>query len=324
MLLASCSSDSSPSPEREGQQPITLSASGEEVSRVTGPLSADYAMYIVGLLHHDGHTSAYIDDRPFTLGSDNLWTSTFYWPLSGTMDFCGYALLHPSEHKPSVAYFTDAEGQVGSLTLDFGTTLDGTDDPLCSNRVVGVECPYNSSVALNFSHALSRLTFNISAADDETKQRLKIKSCTIYDIGLSGDVAVTYAADHAPVFSWTSAGEDDCSIDATSTFVEENPLSFSLNILPQQAATSFTITYTIDNGNAVDTPSYLTPELTYTSAFPAITWQAGMEYVYNLSCSLTEFTFTAYVAYWKIEIDLLTSLKDWIDGGEILEQPGVE
>ncbi len=304
------------------------SASRGASARAIEDMPTTYAMW-VNALYHDGekHNFYFSSQEEKEFSYNGLWSGRdqdYYYPYSGTMDFVAYALSDRDLHPQAVYSSEDDKSAFTGIALDFGTTLDGTADVLCSERISGVECPYVTALPMNFVHALARLTFNLESKDQETIDRLHIQSLTVHDANISGKLQVTYTNANRPVCSWTPRLTSDLAISDLPPFTEENPVSCSLNIVPQSQATSFTLTYTIDNGNGTDSPFYTTPTLTYTASFPTIAWEQGKEYTYNIACTLNEFIIEeASVAYWKIEIDALASLKDWEDGGSITETPGM-
>lgn len=330
MMLAACSNESDV--YTGTQQEIGVSGLSQKSTRavVSGTKLVDGSelpMWIhANYKDANSNYSNYIDNAEFIYEGNDLWKGKkpYYYPIDGTtndaMDFMAYSLSKNASKEPSNpptavwspdANFNNFTGETTTKDLLNLTnlSLDGETDVMYSDPCIDNSCPAANAPTLTFHHALAWLYFNFTQGT--ISNVIKVKSIMVNDVSISGDVTVNYNynSTHTPPYEtsvgWTNLSTADAcqAFKSASTDGDELNNTTQLNgslLVPVQSRTSFTITYTLNNGGTVS------PDLTYT--YPAAAnekWEAGKKYIYVITITLTEIKVKAVVTgYENSNIDV--------------------
>ena len=237
--------------------------------------------------HADGTISDMMDNEHVTWNG-NSWgyTNTQYWPDNGSVDFYAYApyiegvkLVNPlGENKVNPTYieFNSSDNPV-DLVLGFQKSIKVPTTPSSASKV-----------KFDFSHALARLAFDITAKQklEENGAVIKVKEVKLY--GVSEDEgaldvkgyldltklnvtmfegwSVVKDKSTRVIYTWTPPDTEDrgdlkltaSQLDHTCTKIETNPNSY-LCVIPQQKGKDKD---NDNDGKWDDDPFYL--QITYT------------------------------------------------------------
>lgn len=315
LSVGSCSSDSAPTDIPSHEVCVYGMEESYSLSRDESftPLSIDYNMWVATVYHNTSGTSHEYFFKS-TSGSIEMEfaynTTTGYWdipgqsyafPLGGSMDFLSYATLN-SAHKPNPTFtpatLSSDSPTISSLTLDFGSTLDGT-DPVLFSDLTTVNCNSASEKAvLNFHHALSKIVFYLRTTDEAASKYCRIYNITLNDVKQSGVLTVTPAIRSTAV--WTKVGTiGNVAIPNEGNISYYNPalvdsdsdsgIQFGSQLyLPSQLGSS-SVTVDITYGISFDGNSPLSQTTrTLSLPLPAGNWLPGFQYTYIFTISLTE------------------------------------
>ena len=332
MMLAACSNESDV--YTGTQQEIGVSGLSQKSTRavVSGILLVDGSelpMWIhANYKDAKSNYSKYIDNAEFIYEGNDLWKgkTPYYYPIDGTtndaMDFMAYSLSKNASKKlsnpPTAVWSTDANFNnfTGVTTKELlkltNLSLDGETDVMYSDPCIGNSCPAASAPTLTFHHALAWLYFNFTQGTIQNV--IKVKSIMVNDVSISGDVTVKYNYNSTPTPSYeTSVGWTNLSTaPARQAFKPastdgDDPNTTQLNgslLVPVQSRKSFTITYTLNNGETVS------PDLTYT--YPAAAtenWEAGKKYIYVITITLTEIKVKAVVTGYEENSNIVVPIQ---------------
>ena len=241
----------------------------------------------------DGVTTGrdYFKDVTFT--GSTTFTGGQYWPISAaTLNFLAVA--------PEVTGVTtdfNATNAASGSTTTVTDNLTNQHDVMYSvtrkNKTAG-SAPENVSMTFHHAYAWLDFTFKKSAGAPE----ITINKITVNDVACDGTLTVTVsnAGSSSAVLStvqdWDGFTPADLEVPApTSPFnLTESDVEYNKGILliPEKSMESFVINYTI----AGQTFDY-----TYTPN-PAVTWQHGKRYVYNISMNPSAITIVPDVEAW--------------------------
>lgn len=241
----------------------------------------------------DGVTTGRDYFKDVTFAGSTAFTGGQYWPISAaTLNFLAVA--------PEV---TDVTTDFNATNAASGSTTTVTDnltnqhDVMYSvarkNKTAG-SAPENVSMTFHHAYAWLDFTFKKSAGAPE----ITINKITVNDVACDGTLTVTVsnAGSSSAVLStvqdWDGFTPADLEVPApTSPFnLTESDVEYNKGILliPEKSMESFVINYTI----AGQTFDY-----TYTPS-PAVTWQHGKRYVYNISMNPSAITIVPDVEAW--------------------------
>ena len=233
----------------------------------------------------------YFKDVTFT--GTSTFTGGQYWPISAaTLNFLAVA------------------PEVTGVTTDFGTTngASSSTTTVTGNETAQHDVMYSvarhsktagsapTNVPMTFHHAYAWLDFTFKKSADAPV--IKINEITVNDVACNGTLTVTV----------TNAGSSSDPLSTTQSWGTPTPTDlnvpspvgdFTLTtaateyakgilLIPEAPMTSFVISYTI----AGQTFDY-----TYTPS-PAVTWQPGKRYVYNISMNPSAITIVPVVEAW--------------------------
>ena len=224
--------------------------------------------------------------------SGSGWTSTDkkYWPTddSNKIDFLAYA-----------PFTGDASSQVSltgkTITLTVPITVADQKDLVVATPVVGQN---SGTVALTFSHMLSRIAFYAKAADTYDAE------ITITDISLTGkfhnkgtvdlsaaDPAIT--GTDATVETEKTYSPELSGTALSTTLAMQNNNTDYLMLIPAAAQNlSLSITYDVEDTDGIVTN-------TITKPITNQAFVAGTAYAINMSISLNEVAFSVNVTAWN-------------------------
>ena len=248
--------------------------------------------------HADGTVSLLIENEHVTWNG-NSWgyTNTQYWPDNGSVDFYAYApyiegvklVNPPGENKTNPTYI-EFNSSVNPVDLVWGIpkNINVPKSPASANKVV-----------FQFTHALARLAFDITAKQklEENGAVIKIEEVKLYggsedkgafdikgyldlaEAGNNGFQGWTIVKNESTreVYTWTPPDTEDggdlkltaSQLDHTCAKIENNPNSY-LYVIPQKKNEAFflKITYTVQQGTSQQTITVRTNLLDVNNPFP--------------------------------------------------------
>lgn len=241
----------------------------------------------------DGVTTGrdYFKDVTFT--GSTTFTGGQYWPISAaTLNFLAVA----PEVTGVTTDFNATNAASGSTTTVTGNETNQHDVMYSVARHSKTAGSAPTNVPMTFHHAYAWLdfTFKKSAGAPE----IKINNITVNNVACNGTLTVTV----------TNAGSSSDPLSTTQSWGTPTPTDlnvpspvgdFTLTtaateyakgilLIPEAPMTSFVISYTIADQ---------TFEYTYTPS-PAVTWQHGKRYVYNISMNPSAITIVPDVEAW--------------------------
>ena len=279
----------------------------------------------------------YMDDVTVSFNdTKDIWvpSSTYYWPLEGTLSFIAY-----SPATAATAAFAEATGTLTLTGFTVNTTVASQVDLLYSS--IAADKTQNESyyvdgtnskdsetaegdkgVNIKFKHALSQVIFKAKTADEvyDAGLSFKVNSITVNAASTATSMTVTNPTDaqlSSAITTWTAPGTNVnfavSSADfpaAANTYLTKtlsDPIGDPLLMIPVTAFAgtdpTVTISYTlyrtsdnVDLGSKTVTIHFKDVADTITS------WQAGKKYTYNLTIDLQKIYFNPTVT-------------DWADGG---------
>ena len=194
-----------------------------------------------------------------------------YYPLSGTLDFAGYA-PHVETNAPTITHTNMVWAVPDNSTSQF--------DVLYSNLLKS-NSKSETAVSMPLHHALSKITVSIGETTD-----VIISKVELLDTYQSGTLTVTYGDVTA---AWSGQG----------TITTYDVTSKSIYVVPGPQ-TSLKLTYKFTNS---------TPTLEHTHALGnTITWEPGKHYKYSVTITPTEIKITPTVDVWTTEGDVKPSV----------------
>lgn len=179
------------------------------------------------------------------------WTTNVYWP-GGTKKatFFAYAPYNSS------ATLTSDTG-APKITYTVPSDIAQQRDLLVAKSIENISCDGNSTVALDFKHALSAIKF----VKGDTPGYKEIKGIQISGVYNQGTLNMNSQ-------SWeNTSGSDTYSIST----IDENTVCF---LMPQSVPSGAKLSVTLTNGGT---------EHTFEAGLDGTLWQAGHQYTYSLS-----------------------------------------
>ena len=233
----------------------------------------------------------YFKDVTFT--GSTTFTGGQYWPISAaTLNFLAVA------------------PEVTGVTTNFGTpnAASSSTTTVTGNETAQHDVMYSvarhsktagsapTNVPMTFHHAYAWLDFTFKKSADAPV--IKINNITVNNVACNGTLTVTVTNADSPsatlstTQSWGTPTKKNLSVpppagDFTLT-TAATEYAKGILLIPEAPMTSFVISYTI-----VDQ----TFEYTYTPD-PAVTWQHGKRYVYNISMNPSAITIVPDVEAW--------------------------
>ena len=271
----------------------------------------------------------------------DIWapSSTYYWPLEGTLSFIAY-----SPFDAATATFTEATGTLKLTAFTVNTTVADQVDLLYSSvnsdrtenesYYVDSDNSKNSATAENdkgvnikFKHALSQIIFKAKTADDvyDSGLSFKIDTIVVNAASTADSMTVVNPAENAlasAITVWTNPKTNANFVVSTTDFPNEtvatgdanfltktlsDPIGDALLMIPVTAFAgtdpTITIKYTLYRKSDALRMGSKEVTIHFDDIDDTVTsWQAGKKYTYNLTIDLQKIYFNPTVT-------------DWTDGG---------
>ena len=225
----------------------------------------------------------------------SVWTADKYWPLGGQLDLLAYSC---PQLNPTPSY-------TGAKVTDEVTVTVGDNSSVQEDILYAYAAPTErvSNIGLVFKHAQALIGFKAKsdvAYNSTTNVGLTITGITLNGAKYSG----TCLMKNDGTCTWSSLGsQTDLAVPGLSATNLTTTLSAQLGtgiLVPEQASTTATITYTLHNGkqggNALDNTGLLR---TVTLTSPEGGWKAGKYYCYEISISQHEISVSPVVTEWE-------------------------
>ena len=286
--------------------------------------------------------SRYMDDVEIEFNdTKDIWapSSTYYWPLEGTLSFIAY-----SPFDAATATFTEATGTLKLTAFTVNTTVADQVDLLYSSvnsdrtenesYYVDSDNSKNSATAENdkgvnikFKHALSQIIFKAKTADDvyDSGLSFKIDTIVVNAASTADSMTVVNPAENAlasAITVWTNPKTNANFVVSTTDFPNEtvatgdanfltktlsDPIGDALLMIPVTAFAgtdpTITIKYTLYRKSDALRMGSKEVTIHFDDIDDTVTsWQAGKKYTYNLTIDLQKIYFNPTVT-------------DWTDGG---------
>ena len=187
------------------------------------------------------------------------WTTDVYWP-GGTKKATFFAYA-PYDSNVALTSNTDAP----KISYTVPSEIANQQDLLIAKSDEDISCDGNSTVALDFKHALSAIKF----VKGDTPGYKDIKEIQISGVKNQGTLNMNSQ-------SWeNTSGSATYSIST----IDENNVCF---LMPQSVPSGAKLSVTLTNGGT---------EHTFEADLKTTTWQAGHQYTYSLSINKVTGTF---------------------------------
>ena len=224
--------------------------------------------------------------------ADGTWTSSpeIYWANASTnYYFRGLAKTATDDKITSVgdngtAVTHDEDILWATTTKHTGTKTDGTTATVEEGAAIS---PRTSEVPMQFSHAMSKVTFVLQTTDDDaSKVDLDGATITMPDMVKAGTISV---ADGTITLSTSSDDKGDVTMssDAAQTFI---PQSVSGKVVKIMLKDGTTYSYTLSEDAS---------------------WERGNAYTYTITLSKEAIKVAAFVKNWTVKTGSGDASLDW-------------
>ncbi len=228
-----------------------------------------------------GPESIWFDRVKFSSDA-GVWSADKYWPKSGSMSFMAYS-------APGLDFPSEPEAGDGlnywDMTLPSDYSSRQTDILFSGCRVMVTPASTSSPLPLTFKHAMAQLIFvaeSNSAWDAVRDRGIVIDEICLNNVYMDGNIRL-YDSGYVEYDTASSSGaierlavpcSGDYQVPGISTRDVQGIGGYGL-LVPPQAGTSFTVTYTIHDGilSKQKTLEYNVSEQ----------WEANEKYVYSLA-----------------------------------------
>lgn len=246
-----------------------------------------YASTMGVFAYHNGST-LYINNGSFAeIASSSIWggnPTKYYWPLQGTLDFTVYA-----PHQASDVTYTSGT-KVLSVTIADNSTAQT--DYLYGKKWYNETLKTDRAVPVVLKHALSKVTINVGASDNDI---FTVSSVLLEDTYQSGSYEVSYTTSDDHTSNVTTSGsvvdmqfvESSWAPTTTLTACTASKLVFPSN------QTSILISYKMAGSDAA-----LTASIDLSIGTPTPVWETGKHYTYNITLKADEILFSPEVEDW--------------------------
>lgn len=299
----SCSKDESVRVAPSGEE-ITFSDAQTRATASTASDIGEFGVYAVMSLAPDANYQQpsdveYIhileDERVYKSGSDYTYTNTAYWFDQRTFHFFGYWPYGTTSRIASdgVSYELDFE----VAKADTPAEQTAADDLLTFHYSTAYVQGNTTTVDVNFTHILSKITFSIS--QDFAKNpydRFHVNSVSLTPIKAGGtyttsrynQVGEWHYSDSRLIFSFAPGPEDPKPQFTPDPPGTNNLVIFDgLKLVPQKIESGtigLVVKYTYEQGNGSTPPVYSAPvEKTASTFLPIGEWKPGKAYHYKMS-----------------------------------------
>ncbi len=317
MLFAACQKTEIVN-DHEGSQEISFVTVNKTVTKtpISGTTFSDGDnMSIAAYLVKGGTAGDFFKETLFTKNGDN-WTGGRYWPLStATISFLAVTETGGGVDKTETE-FSSPMASSATVTLDGNNALNQNDLMYAAAQATHTQGTAYSPVDLKFQHALAWIKFKVSTNVTGTNGSVTIHSITLDNAYTDGKLTVGYSNYNTVgtpdlTATWdlsdnTISEEVDLTIPNSSGVATGDVVITSLSteygngvlVIPSGSAESFTIDYTITQGDGTATRYSYTHDFTTPPS-----WEMAKKYTYNVSINFSEITINPSIA------------TDWADGG---------
>jgi hypothetical protein len=190
-----------------------------------------------------------------------------YYPLSGNLDFIGYA-----------PYSVDATYTSNKLTLKLSNNSTTPQVDLLYSTKIEDKDKSTSSTAhiMNLHHALAKVSYNF------TIQNITLNKVTLNDTFQAGTYEVDYTQFGVKNDRWTTSGEH-----VDWEFLGVPTVNDTYLVVPSDQ-TSITLNYNLGSSNTVEHTIKLSDS-----------WEEGKHYVYNIIITPKEIKFSPVSTTWE-------------------------
>lgn len=249
------------------------------------------------------NTSTYIMGETVAYEADNNWrcqsSTTYYWPISGSMKFFAYS---PTTLSSSASSF-GVNSSSGIVATGYRiTTANMTDDFLYASSTVNCP-PANPKTPISFSHALTQLRFTAQLAAEYTNGTntvsVTINSITLNNIYSTGDFVQNPMSwrSQSGLQSYTVFSGNSSLITYVGALGTPVAVGTPVLMIPQTMPTSasLTVVYTISQINGAGTP--YSDEVTITTPID-FRWDSNRKVTYGLKVKLNGIEFNVSDCEW--------------------------
>lgn len=225
--------------------------------------------------------------------------TTYYWPKNGSLRFSCYSpsSVDMTHDLATDTYTVEGYEQPNNTAVTWDLLVAPTSPSYTAQTAA-------ENVAVEFHHALSWITIQVKAKDENAVKAFDIRTVTINDVNTKADLNAAMA-DGISVNEWSAhskpqayivySGTKTLATDLSAEVLENNPAG---TLVIPQATTSVTIDYVQKAmpGTPELTDQSLTLPLTLTDGTP---WEPGKHYVYTLIFSVDEILINPSVQDWE-------------------------
>ena len=281
----------------QGQQEIGFRQFTGSMTKADPALSS-YATTMGVFAYHNGST-LYIDNGCFKETTTEETTTTgiwggnpkkYYWPLQGTLDFIVYA-----PHQENGVNYVLGENDEKKLTVTIADNNKSTQiDYLYGKEWYNETEKTASAVPVVLKHALSKVTINVDASDNDI---FTVSSVLLEDTYQAGSYEVSYttANDHESKVNFSGSTVDMEFVAPSSSWKPKTTVTdctASKLVVPSNQ-TSILITYKMAGSDAE-----LTASIALSTESSVHKWETGKHYTYNITLNADEILFSPTVEDW--------------------------
>jgi hypothetical protein len=261
-----------------------------------------------------GSSQTYFTGIKFANSSSNIWSEHKYWPLNGTLAILAYANRTMDAESDgdlvSNAAWTNTSA-ANSVVLTVGDNSTRYDDLVYGGNTAAVWASEGTPITFKHAFAVVMFTFKSSTTtyDGTNNYGITVNSVTVNNAYYGGTLTITNGGEPSATWGSTLTNQQTA---VTARNYTSNAAMAAINltgtastasfgdayvILPQQAATSFTINYTLHNGKDASNNN-LNINMVYNANFASTTWEMGKKYVYAVDFQPREIQIAATVENW--------------------------
>lgn len=233
IMLASCSSDDSPTPNNSIEHPISLASvslgsvtdftragAGDNVSSSTPITSGSLGFYITK--NGDKETDKYLCDNAEFTCENETWTcnKTYYWASDNAE--IEYIAYYP--------YKAISDGKITWNVSDQTTSKD-----LCYTKATATNSADNHSIAINLEHLCSKLVVNITNFGDEFGENKNVQGIKLGGLICQDQITISDG-------SWDGQMESGDITMKPVTTTEGSLHTYEAILIPQTNPVTLTVT----------------------------------------------------------------------------------
>ncbi|MCQ2154016.1 MAG: fimbrillin family protein [Bacteroidales bacterium] len=227
------------------------------------------SIYVLADTTITGATAKYFNEE--ISKTDGKWTSSAYWPSSGTMDF----------------YASNKAVSDGSVV-----TVTAVTEDVVVAKATGITCPQTAAVSLTFSHIFAKLAVTAKVKDAALK-------ATIYKIEVVAKAPASYdvaAAENNWTLAETASPETYMSSETGTAFAATDAAGVTLSkeYVAPQGGVSIKVYYKVTSADGKTTYVDKT-ETKGPATIENLTFTAGQKHTLNLTFDATKISFSTSV-----------------------------